>query len=195
MNLLILPAFHHEANRRATCRYCPPANAAREHFEGLTRYVESFARRPLLAAFVQSKNTEGIRAHLKDLVTQHGSLDRAFITDPRGRLWYDYPHAPEVIGQDFSFRDWYRGVSGTQTTYVFEVYQRAAPPQPYLVAIATPIRNARQQPLGYLVAQHTLATLTDWLAEVRPSRGGAVALIVRDQGRRPAPALPGIRPA
>jgi signal transduction histidine kinase len=153
------------------------ANAAREHFEGLTRYVESFARRPLLATLVQRENAEGLRAHLKDLVTQHGSLDRAFITDPRGRLWYDYPHAREVIGQDFSFRDWYRGVSATQTTYVSEVYQRAAPPQPYLVAVATPIHDGRRRPLGYLVAQHTLETLTDWLAQVKPSRRGAVALI------------------
>jgi len=153
------------------------SQSVREHFEGLVRYVESFARRPNLVSLIEKKDTEGIRAHLKDLVTQHTKFDRTFITDTHGILWYDYPHAPEVIGKDFSFRDWYKGVSEAQKTYVSEVYRRAAPPRPFLVAIATPIRNARQATIGYLVGQHTLDALTTWLTQVKPSATGSVALV------------------
>ena len=153
------------------------SESVREHFEGLTRYVESFARRPDLVSLIEKKDTEGIRAHLKDLVTQHTKFDRTLITDANGILWYDYPHAPEVIGKDFSFRDWYKGVSETQRTYVSEVYKRAAPPQPFLVAIATPIRDARQQVIAYLVGQHTIEILTTWIATLKPSTAGSVVLI------------------
>jgi len=167
--------------------------AVREHFEGLISYVESFAWRPDLIALIENKNTENIRAHLKNLVTQNANFDRAFVTDANGILWYDYPHTPEVIGRDFSFRDWYKGVSNTQKTYISEVYKRAAPPQPFLVAIATPIRNARQGIIGYLVGQHTIETLTTWIASLKPSPSGSVALIdhrgaltmQRDSGNEP----------
>lgn len=153
------------------------AQGVDEHFQGLMSYVESYARRRSLVNLIERNDTEGVRAHLKDLVTQNAGLHRAVITDPNGILRYDYPPAPEVIGKDFSFRDWYKGVSTTQRTYVSEIYKRAAPPSLYLVALATPIRNAQGKTLGYLAGQHTIERLTGWLAGIELSPVRSIALI------------------
>ncbi len=165
-------AVHQNA---VTARLIAPV--VQEHFDGLIHYVESFARRPSVVSFVEARDTEGARGHLGDLVAKNPQFNRAFIADPEGFLWSDYPPAPEVIEQNFAWRNWFKGVSGRQATYVSKVYKRTAPPQPYLVAIATPIRNSRDRTIGYLVAQHTVDAMIRWLAQIEPSAGGSVALI------------------
>jgi signal transduction histidine kinase len=153
------------------------ARAAEEHFEGLASYVDSFAGRPALVLAFERGDHATVQAHLRALVTGNGQLERTFLTGPDGTLRYDHPEVPAVRGQNFADRDWYRGASTTQRAYVSTAYRRAAPPQVWLVAIATPVRTAEGRILGYLVAQHTLAALTDWVATARLSASGSVVLI------------------
>ena len=153
------------------------ARAAEEHFEGLARYVDSFAGRPALALALERGDHAALQTHLRALVTGNGQLERTFLTDPDGTLRYDHPEVLAVRGQTFADRDWYRGVAGTQKVYVSATYRRAAPPQVWLVAIATPVLAADGRLLGYLVAQHTIAALTDWVTAARLSAGGSVVLI------------------
>ena len=81
------------------------------------------------------------------------------MTDPHGVLWSDYPQAAESLGQNFSHRDWYRGLSQAWTPYISEVYQRHAAPKPLVVAIAVPMRH-EQQVRGALVYQYRLDGIT-----------------------------------
>ncbi len=159
------------------------AKAVQEHFEGLMRYVESFAGRPSLAQFVETRNADAVRIYLEELVTQNNQIDRALVVDVNGILWSDYPHALSLSGNNLSDQDWYRGVSKTNRTYVSELYLRRALPQKYLVSIATPIRNGRGKTVGYLAGQHALQSLTEWLMQNQPSAEGAVLLIDR-HGKR-----------
>ena len=153
------------------------ASSVAAQFDGLSIYVESFARRPLVVRAVGSRAVDTIRLHLKEMITRNRRLDRAFVTDPQGTLWADFPLAPEVAGQNFAYRDWYRGVSATQRTYVSEVYARNAAPKPFLVAIATPIRNEQNTTVGYLVAQQTLEALSSSIRAIEPSMASSVALV------------------
>ncbi len=153
------------------------AEAVQSHFEGLARYVESYARRPELAAAVRAGAADAARAHLRDLVEGNPELDRSFITDAAGVEWFDWPLDPDVIGVSFAHRDWYRGVARRGATYVSEVYLRAAVPRRHLVAIATPIRAGDGELLGYLVGQHTIAALTERLAAIRPGPAGSLSLL------------------
>lgn len=147
------------------------------HFESLTRYLESYARRAGLLAAVANHEPAGARFHLAELVKDNPQVDRAFITDTHGTLWVDYPPDPAVHGQNFADRDWFKGISGGRSTYVSGVYRRTAPPQRYLVAVAAPLRDERGTLLGYLVEQHTVQALADWLAEIEAPGEGRVALL------------------
>jgi hypothetical protein len=134
-----------------------------EHSINLAR---AFAALPDMLEAVELRETdaaraeEEVRARLRAVVQAYPRVDRAFVTDPLGVLWSDYPHAAESLGQNFSHRDWYRGLSQAWTPYISEVYQRHAAPKPLVVAIAVPIRQA-QQLRGALVYQYRLDGITE----------------------------------
>ena len=150
-----------------------------EHSIDLAR---AFAALPGMVEAVGLRDTEAaraeeeVRARLRTLVQSYPRVDRAFVTDPHGLLWSDYPRAPESLGQNFSHRDWYRGLSQAWAPYVSEVYQRHAAPKPLVVAIAVPIRH-EQQVLGVLVYQYHLDGLTAWLRQIKVGSSGYVFVI------------------
>jgi signal transduction histidine kinase/CheY-like chemotaxis protein len=114
---------------------------------------QAYASRPLMQALLREGHLDKVRFHLQQLVTGTDSLERAFISSPQGVLLTDYPSDPKVHGRDFSYRDWYRGVSQRWTPYVSEFFQRAAIPPRFLFNIAVPIRSPEGRILGILVMQ------------------------------------------
>jgi signal transduction histidine kinase len=150
-----------------------------EHSVNLAR---AFAALPGMLAAVElreqdaTRAEEEVRAHLRVVVQAYPRVDRAFVTDPLGVLWSDYPHASESLGQNFSHRDWYRGLSQAWIPYVSEVYQRHAEPKPLVVAIAVPMRH-EQQVRGALVYQYRLDGITEWLKQMKVGSSGYVFVI------------------
>jgi signal transduction histidine kinase/CheY-like chemotaxis protein len=110
------------------------------------------AARPRLREAVR-KNDEGeIMQHLGVLIENYPAIDRAFVTTTAGVQMANYPFTPETIGVDFSYRDWYRGVSTNWSPYVSEFYQRMARPQRLLFSIAVPMRDGAKV-IGVFVMQ------------------------------------------
>ena len=152
------------------------ADSVSQSFEHSLNLARTIAASPDVIAAVQRRDEEGVRARLRTVVESYPLIDRAFVTDPTGLLWSDYPRAPESLGQSFSHRDWYRGLSRAWEPYISEVYQRHAEPKPLVVAIAVPMRG-NQQVLGALVYQYRLDGITDWLKQVKVGTSGYVFLI------------------
>jgi signal transduction histidine kinase len=150
--------------------------------EHSTNLARAFAALPGMIAAVELRNKnaaraeEEVRACLRTLIQAYPRVDRAFVTDLHGVLWSDYPHAPESLGQNFSYREWYRGLSRAWEPYLSEVYQRHAEPKPLVVAIAVPIRHAGQV-LGALVYQYRLDGITEWLRQIQVGGSGYVFVI------------------
>ena len=150
-----------------------------EHSINLAR---AFAAMPGMLEAVQlraqdaARAEEEVRGRLQTLAQSYLRVDRAFVTDPQGVLWSDYPRAEESLGKSFAHRDWYRGLSQAWTPYVSEVYQRHAVPELLVVAIAVPIRHA-QQVFGALVYQYRLDGITDWLKQITVGSSGYVFVI------------------
>jgi len=148
-----------------------------EYFSSFSDMGVLVSERPDLIDAVRERDVERVRAHLRALVASHPDNSRAFIADADGVLRYDYPVDTSVLGQDFSYRDWYRGVSEDQRPYLSLIYQRVALDAPYVVALATPI-SSDGDTLGYLVYQRTVQGLAAWIARYRP-RPGAIRMIDR----------------
>ncbi len=106
-------------------------------------------------------------------------IDRVFLADPAGTLTADIPALPGVRGKNFSFRDWYQGVSRRWEPYVSDVYKRAAPPQYNVVAVAIPIRSETEAIIGILVLQVRLETLTEWTKHIGLGPTGFVYVVDR----------------
>ena len=112
---------------------------------GLQEIVESYAHRPTLVNSLTGRPRRGdaaiIRLHLSQLQRVREGIGTAFIARTDGRLIEIVPSTPAIVGKDFSFRDWYRGVTTTGRTYVSEAYKTQATGHPNVVAVATPVRS------------------------------------------------------
>lgn len=147
-------------------------------FEDRVHALLSVARAPDFVAAAEGRDEAMIRMRLGALVEGHPQLDRAFVTDRDGLLWSDYPKAPESIGETFSHRDWYVGVSEAWKPYVSTVYRRHAAPQPLLVAVAVPVLDGDEgEVIGALVCQMRLEGLTELLRKVAVGQTGFVFLL------------------
>jgi signal transduction histidine kinase len=120
-------------------------------------------------------------------------IDRAFVTDPAGVEWSDYPHAPESIGKSFADRDWYRGVSRDWQPYLSEVYQRNAEPPILIVAMAAPVRSPAGNVIGILVFQMPLEYLSNTLKAIPVGGTGHVYVVDRRGAVVAHPRLPDLQ--
>ena len=155
------------------------ATAVDEYLRGCGSYIEAYSRNPTLLDGMVLHDPGRVAAVLAELARHNGRVDRAFVTDPQGVEWCDYPHEPAVIGRSFAFRDWFQGVSRAESTYVSSVYRRAAGRQERTIAIATPLR-AGGRLRGYLVVHALVSSLERRLAQTPAPRFGE--LIVLDRG-------------
>lgn len=116
-------------------------------------FGKAYATRPMLIAALQQGDKREMDLHLQDLIRNTESLERVFITSPRGIMLANIPEDPKVLGRDFSFRDWHKGVSQDWSPYVSEFFCREAHPQRHLFNIAVPIKTREGKVLGILVLQ------------------------------------------
>jgi hypothetical protein len=154
------------------------ATAVDEYLRGIADYAEAYAEHPGILEGANRRDERAVRAILARLIQGNPRVDRTFVTDLAGVEWSDYPNDPSVIGKSFAFRDWFRGVSSGETTYVSSSYRRMAGRQERSIAIATPIRSGEARPVaGYLVAQVLVSSLERQLAQpVKPDSGGIVVI-------------------
>jgi signal transduction histidine kinase len=127
--------------------------------KGLITVEDSYAHRQVLVAALRDGNhanfdAPAILAAEKDLrAVQSGTLF-AGVDDAAGGYWgYQDPPGPaNLIGQNFSTRDWYQGLAKTGKAYVSIAYESAAQGAPLVIAIADPVRaDGRYAPSGTII--------------------------------------------
>lgn len=102
----------------------------------------------------------------------------ASVSDLHGRTVAIYPDQSALIGKDFSFRDWFKGVSRTGKTYVSEGYRSASRGHPFVVAVATPVSHGARR-VGYVVILWQLDEVRSVSDDAR--KDGGVGITVTDQ--------------
>jgi signal transduction histidine kinase/DNA-binding response OmpR family regulator len=171
-----------EARMRSTAALS--AEGVRQELHGLTGLVESYAARPSLTGALAGRGgyePGAIRGHLRDLQRARRGIAVTFLARPDGTLVDIVPPTPSIVGRDFSFRDWYRGVTRTGRTYVSEAYRTRAAGRELVTAASTLVRapGGRGKPLGILVAAYDLDHLHAFADEIVASED--VELEVTDQ--------------
>lgn len=155
------------------------ATLLEERFVRLVDVGMSLATRVTFRGHVAAGRWDQAIAIMESVPEQFPYIERLFLADVSGRLMADVPHATEVVGQDFSYRDWYKGVSAGWRPYLSEVYRRAAAPQVNVVAVAIPIRGEGPsvEPVGILVLQVRSDVLLEWLREIPVGKEGSVFVV------------------
>ncbi|HEV8420372.1 MAG TPA: PAS domain S-box protein [Actinomycetota bacterium] len=192
------------------------AGALQKEIQGVAEVVESYAARPTLVAAL-SDHTQydlpEIQNQLAELAGARPGIAATFVADPQGKLIDIVPPTPSIVGQDFTYRDWYRGVSATGRTYISTGYMSLATDHPLVVGVATFVRTSgdgtsQGGQLAILVAAYGLdeiqgfvdkydafqgvsVTVTDQRGFVLASPGGGQALTSRATDPLVAAALKG----
>jgi signal transduction histidine kinase/DNA-binding response OmpR family regulator len=166
-------AVESEVEKRLDATAAIGAVTVREELLGLTELVESYATRPTLQAAFARNDRQGVVFHLRELRTARPGIFTAFATDLDGRLLDIVPATPAIVGDDFSFRDWYRGVKRTRGSYISEAYATRATGEQLVVASATYVRTPSGRPIGILVGAYSLEHLqqfSDQIARVEDAK-------------------------
>ena len=197
-------AVRSEVDRNVRTSALVSARYIDEQLQGLADVVNSYARRPVLIRALEDgiagpADVELIRSQLAELRTARPGLAVTFLSDERGILLDIDPATPAIVGMDFSFRDWFKGVTGLDRPYVSEVYQSAAAGAPVVAAAAAPVRRADDSRMAILVAAYSTEAIQQFADDFARAQG--VRLTVWDQrdalvarAADAPPTLTGVRP-
>jgi hypothetical protein len=168
---------------------------------GFVTLIEAEAKRPTLVRAVAGGvparfDKAEIQRELAALLAARDGLAGTGLFDLDGVL-RSSPVAPELVGKDFSGRDYYKGLVATGDTHVSEAFESAQAGHPFVVTIATYVR-AQGKPLAIIVLGIELDAvqpLADSVAAVQgvnlwvaDQRGKLLAAPTgRPSGLRPAP--------
>jgi signal transduction histidine kinase/DNA-binding response OmpR family regulator len=194
-------AVREEVGARLGLTTALSASLLAEQLAGFTTLVEADATRPRLVRAVAGGDPARfddaeVQRQLEALQGSRKGVVAAGLYDTDGIL-RGSPVAPELVGRDFSTRDYYRGLVASGRTYVSEAFESAQKGHPLIVTIATYVRPRTAagqppgRPLAIIVAGVRLdavQTLADSVAAVQK-----VDLWVADQ-RGKLLAAPGGRP-
>src|SRR3989338_8288572 len=116
--------------------------------------------------------------HIMEEVPKNFSyVDRVLIFDPQGTCKGDTPSLG-AVGQNFSYRDWYKGVSQHWKPYLSEVYRRQVEPQHNVVGYAFPIRESKKSKvIGILLIQFQLNHFLAWANEISTEESGFIYFV------------------
>ncbi len=193
-------AVRDEAALRLRVTTAMSAQLLAEHLAGFVTLAEAEAKRPRLVRAVgdgdPGRFDDGeIQRELRALFASRDGLAATGLLDLQGRLLAS-PVAPELVGRDFSERDYYRGLVAKGDggdSYVSEAFESAQAGHPLVVTIATYVRDpsAAGRPRAILLLAVELDAVQPLADSVAAAQG--VDLWVADQRGRLL-AAPGGRP-
>jgi PAS domain S-box-containing protein len=137
------------------------------------KLLVSVADRELFRQAWAARNYRALERHLADIRKLEPALLFASVYELDGTMRGIVPPDP-ILGRNYAHRDWYRGVTSNWQPYISEVYRTAAAPNPLVVALAVPIRDARGQPIGILMAPYALEVLQKKFEDVESGAGGFI---------------------
>ncbi|MBI5873081.1 MAG: Cache 3/Cache 2 fusion domain-containing protein [Candidatus Omnitrophica bacterium] len=148
--------------------------------EKLDRMVDlgiSFVSRPSFAEFVKEGKWKEASDILKNTLADFPFIHLFFLTDTKGTLKAGYPKETQLIGQNFAFRDWYKGVSRDWKPYVSEVYETRYEPFYKVVAISVPIKDELDAPLGIMAFLVKLDVFAQWIEKYKFGQTGFLFVV------------------
>lgn len=120
-----------------------------------------------------------VRQELAELRRGARGLRSSGFTGLDGRLLLADPAIPDLYGQSFAHRDWFRGVTEVRSPYVSRVFRSAGAGQPKTVTVAALVRARRTRTPIALVTVSLQRRTQELVAEFNRTQG--LGLIVTDQ--------------
>jgi PAS domain S-box-containing protein len=134
-----------------------------EHFTQYATLLNSYAIDAELRRQWQARQMPAIQEHMERALSLQQDATIVSIYEVDGTMRAIAPHDPQLVGQSFAHRDWYKGVVNRWQPYVSEVYRPRAAPQTLSVAVAVPIKDENGKAVGIIAAAYSLQRISRWL--------------------------------
>lgn len=154
----------------------------KEKFKNLERIGVSLSTRVQFRNDIKEGNWNLAIQKLMSVTHDFEEIDRIVLVNPSGTLMAEYPALGGVLGMDFSYRDWYKGVTKDWEPYVSDVYTRIAEPKIDVVAVAVPIKDDSGEILGILVMQMKAESVFLWAKDFAYNKSGEWVYFVDRNG-------------
>ena len=152
------------------------AGMCQQQFGDEKNVLLSLAGRPDLVSAVERSDKPSLMAIMKQAHELSPEFGFVSIYDPSGNLLAIDP-ADQIVGRNFAFRDWYKGVIRSWTPYVSELYQTAARSNEMVAAVAVPVKSSRGAPIAILMAPNSIDTMRHWNRFVSASSSRFVEIV------------------
>jgi len=153
------------------------ATLVEEHFRQSTAFLESIARRPSFRKAWKEGDLSLVGWTLKEAAGLRPDFAYIGMYDLGATIRAIQPPNPDVLGMNFAYRDWHKGVTRQWQPYVSEVYRSGFPPHALVVAIVVPVKDEAGKPTGFLMGAYALATMSQHLVEAKLEDGWTISLV------------------
>ena len=174
-----------EVNARVRTTSAVTAVLLNAQMQSVVGFTSSYASRQLLIAALADGTPanfdEAVIARQLAQLAPPGS-GGAFLTDAACRLTHVLPATPEIIGTDFAFRDWCKGVTATGQPYVSEAYRTSMAGNRLVVAVVAPVRALGDDSsalLGILGVVYPVDSIREFADDLAHAQG--LLLTITDQ--------------
>ncbi len=151
------------------------SRAMQQYIADAVSIVQEATGRPKLRQEILEGNWPEAGKVLANFLRNFAQFDYVFVQDPRGIIRVRVPPA-ETVGQDFSFRPFFREAMRTRHLTVSGVYVSKAAQRP-VVSIAAPVLDARGNVKGVLVGALSLSTLSQFVSTIRQEDRSLVRVV------------------
>ena len=148
-----------------------------EHQRAAVGVLRLYADQPVFVDTVKRRDFGGALKHLIDLVKNNPEMDWPFISNPDSTVWVNHPVDRQAWNKDFSFRDWYKGVSKEWKPYTSSVYKLVVGEKDLAVAISVPVFDEQDRVIGILSSAQSTAFFQKTIGEIGLNLGTKVTLI------------------
>jgi hypothetical protein len=147
-----------------------------EHLKKIVSVMESYGSRPLFLQAVKDKNVQKASEHLISLAERNPYIDFVVLSDRWGTPWAaSYANSP-VLGKNFAYRDWYRGVSKEWKTYISGAVLRIVEEKDLAIQISVPCFDDKGEVIGILVNTQRTIGLNRLFKQVPLEHGLFIAI-------------------
>ena len=153
------------------------ATLVEEHFRESTTFLESIAtRRTFRGAWVHG-DLKLVEWHLRQASSLRQDFSYVGMYDLGGTMRAISPADPSLLGMNFAYPDWYKGVAREWQPYVSEVYRSVIFPHALVVAIVVPVKDDEGKPMGILMGAFALDAISHRLMETKLEGGWTISLV------------------
>lgn len=150
----------------------------KRHLDAIQVIGTAYSENQRLLTFINDDQwEEAVKSIVGLLKEDLRGPERIFLTDMGGTLMADFPAVSNAKGQNYSSKDWYKGVTRDFKPYLSEVHQRFPGPKFNVISFAFPVKNQRKVPVAILVIETKSDSFLDWVYEVKVGNSGRLFIV------------------